>query len=59
MEVTDMANGNEAQEQQAINEINRTLEASHAPDTLAVTQWEGGGALDGAAFHRASESWPG
>lgn len=40
-----MANGNEAQAQQAINEINMTLESSKAPETLAVAEWDGGGAL--------------
>ena len=40
-----MANDADAQEQQAIGDITRTVEASQAPETLAVTEWEGGGAL--------------
>ena len=40
-----MANGTDAQIQQAIGDITQTAEASRAPETLAVTEWEGGGAL--------------
>ena len=40
-----MTNGNDTQAQQAIGDITRTTEASKAPETLAVTEWDGGGAL--------------
>jgi uncharacterized protein YaaN involved in tellurite resistance len=45
MEDPNMENSNDRQAQQAISEINRTAELSQAPETLAVTEWEGGGAL--------------
>lgn len=40
-----MTNGTDAQAQQAIGDITHTLEASQAPRTLAVTEWDGGEAL--------------
>ena len=40
-----MTNGSDAQAQQAIGDITQTVEASQAPETLAVAEWEGGRAL--------------
>ena len=40
-----MTNGSDAQAQQAIGDITQTVEASQAPQTLAVAEWEGGKAL--------------
>jgi len=40
-----MTNGSDMQTQQAVSDITRTVDASKAPETLAVTEWEGGGAL--------------
>lgn len=40
-----MSNGSDTQAQQAIGDITQTVEASQAPETLVVAEWEGGRAL--------------